>query len=449
MKLLKVISRASILCLLLSLFFPLIAQAQDQPVIKLSVDKEIGDVIRLGIKGAPDVQIKGVKEDFQGGLGWFDHKYYTLTAKEVKIVGRVEELDCSDNDITELEIAQNPHLEILVCQDNMLQTIDFSKSAVLRDLIARGNVFSTLDLRPLKNLNALALSFNKLSGIDLSENANLYDLHLSGNNLKNLDLSKNKRLAYLTCENNVQLTWIEIAPDNKLLNLNINGNKLSPHAMGYLVKRLQTVPETAKEKDGKLVVVDSKNPKEIQKLSRATVAMAVAKGWKVLDRNAENPQPYEGVDINIEVKLPEVDHARLSVKGNPNLKAVPFGTELELVVEPEVDYRVVEVKVDGVALKAPYKFVVTKEPEIVVVVKHKTSVSDVAATAFTLHPNPAVSYVELSGVEAGATVQLLDLSGRLVLERKLSADARVDVSTLAKSIYLLKVGKHVSKLSIR
>ncbi|KGO01364.1 hypothetical protein HQ48_04740 [Porphyromonas sp. COT-290 OH3588] len=445
-------SRAAMLCLLLGLIFPLAALAQDQPVIKIVVDKESGETISLGIKGAPDVKIEGVKEPFESGRGWHDRKTYTLTGKEIKIVGRVDELDCSENDVTSLEIStQTLNLEYLGCQDNALETIDFSKSPNLRFLVAPGNMFTKLDVSQLKNLESLDLNFNKLTSIDLSANTKLKELRISGNAaLSALDLSKNTELAYLVCENISKLTWLDIANNQKLLGLHIAGNKLSPHAMAHLVSQLPTLSEAQREKEGKLVVVDGTNNREYQRLSPITVAEAKAKGWKVLDRNGgAEPKPYEGVEIKFEVKLPEVEHATLSIKGNPNLKAVLFGTELELIVEPATDYKVAEVKVDGVALKAPYKFVVTKEPEIVVVVKHKTSVSDVAATAFTLHPNPAVSYVELSGVEAGATVQLLDLSGRLVLERKLSADARVDVSTLAKGIYLLKVGKHVSKLSIR
>ena len=57
-----------------------------------------------------------------------------------------------------------------------------------------------------------------------------------------------------------------------------------------------------------------------------------------------------------------------------------------------------------------------------------------------LYPNPAHDAVTLSGVEAGATLRLIDVSGREILARTAAADrVTVDISSLAPGVYYIRV----------
>ncbi|MBQ2511575.1 MAG: fibronectin type III domain-containing protein, partial [Bacteroidales bacterium] len=69
------------------------------------------------------------------------------------------------------------------------------------------------------------------------------------------------------------------------------------------------------------------------------------------------------------------------------------------------------------------------------------SIDEVEESAdIVLFPNPATSNVTLRGVEAGSQVSVVDMNGRMVRDfQATSNDVRIDVSTLAKGAYFVRV----------
>lgn len=70
---------------------------------------------------------------------------------------------------------------------------------------------------------------------------------------------------------------------------------------------------------------------------------------------------------------------------------------------------------------------------------------------FNLYPNPATESItiELAQVQQNQPIQLIDLSGKIVLNTRSSAKKQqLDVSTLSKGIYFVKVGDRHKKLTI-
>lgn len=59
---------------------------------------------------------------------------------------------------------------------------------------------------------------------------------------------------------------------------------------------------------------------------------------------------------------------------------------------------------------------------------------------WTPHPNPASSYINMPDIDGDYTARLIDLSGKVVINRKMSAsDERLDLSGLNSGVYLLQL----------
>ncbi|MFH6993883.1 family 16 glycosylhydrolase [Flavobacterium sp. FlaQc-48] len=92
-------------------------------------------------------------------------------------------------------------------------------------------------------------------------------------------------------------------------------------------------------------------------------------------------------------------------------------------------YSLFEIEAYGSASTARKAAVATEEPEA-------------ATTAFTMYPNPANNYVQLSIPEKldNKVVTIYDDSGTLLVEKKIDSDAKeelIDISKLRKGIYIL------------
>ncbi len=134
-------------------------------------------------------------------------------------------LDCSLNQITNLDVSQNPNLESLDCSSNFLTTIDLSKNLRLSALNCTKNQLKDLTIQS-KQLYALNASNNSLVTISVDAATKLTLLHLSNNQLKSLSLFNNAALMELKCESN-KLTTIDLSKNTKLRVLEISNNGLS------------------------------------------------------------------------------------------------------------------------------------------------------------------------------------------------------------------------------
>ena len=127
-------------------------------------------------------------------------------------------LDCSGNDLAELNVSNNINLTHLDCHWNNLTELDLSDNI---------------------NLTHLDTYFNDSIGeLNLSNNTSLLDLNCNGNNLSELNLSSNTELTHLNCgntnissldvSNNLELVYLQfgVSPTNnaKLLELDVTNN---------------------------------------------------------------------------------------------------------------------------------------------------------------------------------------------------------------------------------
>ena len=137
----------------------------------------------------------------------------------------LEELQCSYNQLTTLDVSKNTALKILNCGYNQLTALDVSRNTALTDLECGGNQLATLDVSNNSSLTRLHCSDNQLTALDVSSNTELTKLYCEYNQLTALDLSNNTALTELICRYN-QLTALDISSNTALINLYCGINQI-------------------------------------------------------------------------------------------------------------------------------------------------------------------------------------------------------------------------------
>ena len=92
----------------------------------------------------------------------------------------LEELDCSYNNLTSLDVSKNTKLTHLRCELNEEMTrLDVSGCAALKELYCFWNPLTTLDVSDCAALETLNCSYNQLTELDVSDCAALERLYCS------------------------------------------------------------------------------------------------------------------------------------------------------------------------------------------------------------------------------------------------------------------------------
>ena len=199
-----------------------------------------------------------------------------VSEKEIKSLKGIEyftalrTLNCSDNELTELDISGNTALDTLDCSYNELTALDVSKNTALRSLDCRFNELTALDISVNKALTELDCGFNELTSLDISKNTALTYLYCGFNELTSLDLSKNMALEKLLCFK----------------------NQISGQNMDALIGSLR---QNESEEFCAFYVMDGNEPNQ-NVCTKSQAAAAKAKGWlpQYWDEDEKAWLEYEG-----------------------------------------------------------------------------------------------------------------------------------------------------------
>ena len=134
-------------------------------------------------------------------------------------------LYCGFNQLTSLDVTNNPKIEQLRCAGNNLNSLDVSKNTELIEFEAYNNRLSSIDVSNNPELEYIDLTNNQIKSIDVSNNPELDYIDLTNNQIKSIDVSKNLKLERITCSDN-KLTSIDVTNNQKLTKLNISGNSI-------------------------------------------------------------------------------------------------------------------------------------------------------------------------------------------------------------------------------
>jgi hypothetical protein len=127
----------------------------------------------------------------------------------------ITELNCSNNQLSSLNLLSNTDLLILDCSNNQLTGLDVSLNNQLVDLFCSGNMIASLDVSNNIGLVKLDVSTNQLLVLDVNALPNLDQLVCSFNQLTSLNILLNSVLTKITCNNN-DLYTLDVANGNNI-----------------------------------------------------------------------------------------------------------------------------------------------------------------------------------------------------------------------------------------
>ena len=161
----------------------------------------------------------------------------------------------------------------------------------------------------------------------------------------------------------------------------------------------------------------------------------------MVTRNAEISAQFEA--NTYAVTATAAQNGKFTIKGYSDLKKVRYGTELMVEVTPNASYKLSKLTANGTDITATKKFVVKGATTVEATFVKDTAIEEVSASEVVLYPNPAVDVATLSGIEAGAMVQLFSLDGAEVLRTMANEAgvARLDLTGLAAGKYLVNSGE--------
>jgi len=135
-------------------------------------------------------------------------------------------LYCENNNLKSLDVSKNIALTVLWCGGNILKNLDVSKNSKLKELVCELNSIKNLDVSNNSALEFLYCGNNNLTSLDVSKNSKLRELHCGANDLSILDLTFNPSLIELSCSKN-SLISLDLSRNTYLTELRCSNNNLT------------------------------------------------------------------------------------------------------------------------------------------------------------------------------------------------------------------------------
>ena len=152
----------------------------------------------------------------------YGRRLYSLQG--IEYFTSLTDLDCSENEIGELDLSKNTELVNLECWANQLTSLDTSKNTKLKKLCCDNNALTSLNIQGNTELTRLDCYENNLTELDVSGVTAWLELSCQNNELTKLKLTRT--VTKLNCEEN-QLTSLDLSNYKDLVNLDCSSNKLS------------------------------------------------------------------------------------------------------------------------------------------------------------------------------------------------------------------------------
>lgn len=207
-------------------FLPLVSNTY------VTMGVEEGTSLSIGISGSePETEVEvdwgnGILETLVIGNTNITRLENASKGTTVRINGMIDYLDCSENDLTSLDVTHNNYLKTLDCYWTNIPALDVTKNTELTKLNCSFNPLGTLDVTANTKLFSLSAYNCELSLLDVSRNVLLEELEAKNNELTTIDLSANPELVALDIQNN-QLATLNVSNLGKLESLSCSGNGLT------------------------------------------------------------------------------------------------------------------------------------------------------------------------------------------------------------------------------
>ncbi|WP_420573987.1 hypothetical protein [Kordia sp.] len=114
----------------------------------------------------------------------------------IKDFTALQQLNCSYNILTSIDVSNNTNLLLLNCGFNLIPSIDVSNNTALQSLTVWSNEITTIDVSNNLSLTYLDVDENNLTVLKLDENPALNRLFCSSNNLETLNVQNGNNLNF-------------------------------------------------------------------------------------------------------------------------------------------------------------------------------------------------------------------------------------------------------------
>lgn len=368
-------------------------------------------------------------------LNIFSKNITDLTGIEAFV--NLKNLYCYFNNVEQLDLQYNLDLEVLDIENNSLANLNISSNTDLKELYVSNNVLTSLDVSNNVNLEVLSCNLNGLSELDIDNNINLSVLWCYSNNLNNIDIEQNILLESLFCgdnnlnnldiSNNLLLETISCSQNNlfelvfdncqDLTYLDIGGNNFDQIdiSSNSSLKRLLCNNNNFQELDL------SQNPELLLFYASFNVL-------RNIDLSNNNDLKYVRLENN---ELESLDFRNgensiisdFNATNNPSLTCIYVDdTNAEYLTSWDIDGSTNFVE-DEAACNA-------------------LSIENIKTDYLSIevYPNPVVDYLNITIVDKKSTLNLLTISGQIVLSKKLSLGKNtINFSTLNSGVYLAEI----------
>ena len=109
----------------------------------------------------------------------------------LKYFSELQELFCSNNQLTGLDVSKNTKLTNLYCDQNKLTALNLKNNTKLKVLSCNDNQLKTLDLSTNGNLHGLMCQNSQLEEVTFCQNPSIGSMYLDDNHLSSLNLEGN------------------------------------------------------------------------------------------------------------------------------------------------------------------------------------------------------------------------------------------------------------------
>ncbi|WP_344927398.1 T9SS type A sorting domain-containing protein [Aquimarina addita] len=387
-------------------------------------------VNNLSINTNNDTEIScGEAIAFTGVMDVSDAMITDLTGVEAFV--NIVELDCSDNQITSLDISANTVLRNLDCSFNQLTSLDVSTNSALLNLSCSFNQISNLDISNNTDLQDLFCSLNKLTNLDVSNNNNLKSLSCGSNDLESLDVSANTALIDLNCANSL-ISDLNVLGVTSLETLRCTNSKLESLDISTNTSLIELYCDT-----NELVNIDVSTNTALEIFNCANnqiQSIDVSTNSELFLFRCNNNQ-VQSIDVSANSELiilncsdNELTNLNIANGNNTNLSTVfsnfTSNNSLVCIQVDDTDYS----DTNWSALKdviASYQ-----------VDCNSLSTNDFTLKDFMVYPNPIKDNVTVQLNEEPEEVSIYTLSGKKVLS---TSQKEITISNLQTGLYVIKV----------
>jgi hypothetical protein len=364
----------------------------------------------INTNGDEEIQVSEA-ETYTGNLNIAHINISDLTG--IEAFTSLNELDCSWNELTSLDVSNITTLTYLDCGYNHLTSLNVTGNSALTSLYCEMNQLTNIDVSGNEDLIELFCYFNQLSSLNISDNPALELLHCQGNQITNLDVSFNTSLLKLYCHIN-ELTSLNVSSNILLTDLYCFDNQITSLDVSHNTALTQL--------DFGQNQISSIDVSENIDLIYLNCSMNQISGLDVSGNTMlTNLQCTDNLLLYLNVKNGNnINFNYFYAEDNPNLYCI----QVDDSVWSSVNWTNID----------PQSYF-NEDCSIWIE-------NDYSETEINLYPNPCREYLTITYDEEYTHLEVLDVTGQKVFFTNLSGQSstcRIEISGFAKGLYFVKL----------